>query len=169
METPLQFRLFDPQLCGGIQDDWLAYAVESNGVMRAELDAMIADGLLKRWKDNVGVEGFLLYAEQQARMAKKLQATGRYSLAELQHIFGEWNSYLEMLACDDFAYDNVEIDDYENFRRRTRDMADFFAFDLERMEKNNYPMPPDHGCAGGSFRSHQFPRCHKQNRRRRAF
>src|SRR5437868_14447354 len=93
METPIQFRLFDSELCGGLQDDWLAYAVESNGITRAE-------------KDNA-VEGFLLYTEQQARMAKKLQATGRYSQAELQYIFGEWNSYLEMLTCDDLAYYSI--------------------------------------------------------------
>ena len=43
-------------------------------------------------KDNAGVEGFLLDTEQQARMAKKLQATDRYSQAELQYIIGEWNS-----------------------------------------------------------------------------
>ena len=77
METPLQFRLFDQQICGGLQDNWLADAVEANGVTRAELDAMIAEGLLKRWKDNAGNEGFLLYAEQQAQMAKKLFSASR--------------------------------------------------------------------------------------------
>jgi hypothetical protein len=83
METPLQFRLFDPQICRELQDDWFAYAVESRGITRSELDAMIAGKLLRRWKDSAGREGFLLYTEQQARLGKELQAIGRYSDAEL--------------------------------------------------------------------------------------
>src|SRR5271167_3843429 len=79
MMSPLQYRLFDPQICGALQDEWLASAVESHGISRPELDAMIAGKLLRRWKDNAGQVGFLVYTEQQARIAKNLQSTGRYS------------------------------------------------------------------------------------------
>jgi hypothetical protein len=50
---------------------------------------MIDGKLLRRWKDGAGCEGFLLYTEEQARLAKEMRATGRYSDAELQHIFNE--------------------------------------------------------------------------------
>jgi hypothetical protein len=59
MKMPLQFRLFDPQICGEFQDDWLADAVESHGITRPELDAMIAGKLLRRWKNRAGKEGSL--------------------------------------------------------------------------------------------------------------
>ncbi|WP_433985304.1 CGNR zinc finger domain-containing protein [Tunturiibacter empetritectus] len=143
METPLQFRLFDPQICGELQDDWLANAVESHGIIRSELDAMIDGKLLRRWKDGAGCEGFLLYTEQQARLAKKLQATGHYSDAELQHIFSEWNEFLEILSVDDFAYDSMEVDDYENWQRRTREMTEFFANDIIRMDDGFCPVPAE--------------------------
>lgn len=143
METPLQFRLFDPQICGELQDDWLAYAVESHGITRSGLDAMIAGKLLRRWKDSAGREGFLLYTEQQARLAKELQVTGRYSDAELQHIFSEWNEFLEILSVDDFAYDNMDVDDYESWRWRTREMTRFFADDIVRMDNGFCPVPAE--------------------------
>lgn len=133
MESPLQLRLFDPQVCGELQADWLAYAVESHGITRAELDAMIAGKLLRLRKDGAGREGFLLYTEQQARLANKLQESGRYSEAELQHIFSDWNEFLEVLSVDDLAYDDMSVDDYESFRRRTREMTDFFANDIARI------------------------------------
>jgi hypothetical protein len=79
---------------------------------------MIANGLVKRWENGAGASGFLLYSEQLARLAKKLQAGGRHSLPELQHIFNEWNAHLEMLTCDELAYDSYDIDDYEHYRRR---------------------------------------------------
>jgi hypothetical protein len=134
MMAPLQYRLFDPQICGALQEDWLTCAVESHGISRPELDAMIAGKLLRRWKDNAGKEGFLLYSEQQARVAKNLQTTGRYSEAELQHIFAGWNEFLETLSSDMFAYDDMDGDDYESFRRRSREMTDFFADEIARME-----------------------------------
>jgi hypothetical protein len=133
-DTPLQFRLFDPQICSELQEDWLAQAVEAHGVTRAELKEMIANGLVKRWENGAGASGFLLYSEQQARLAKKLQTGGRHSLPELQHIFNEWNAHLEMLTCDELAYDSYDIDDYEHYRRRAVELADFFAEDLVRME-----------------------------------
>jgi hypothetical protein len=142
--TPIQFRLFDPQICAEFQESWLSDAVAHHGITHPELEQMIADGLLKRWKDGAGQSGFLLYSEQQARMAKKLQSTGRYSLAELQHIFNEWNSYLEMLSSDELAYDSFDIDDYAHYRRRAAELADFFADDLARMESSPHIWPsPD--------------------------
>lgn len=143
-ETPVQFRLFDPKICGELQEEWLASAVEQHGIARAELDAMIASMLLRRWKDGTGKEGFLLYTEQQARIAKKLQMTGRYSEAELVHVFTNWNDYLQTLSVDDFAYDNMDEDDYENFRWRTHQMTDFFAKDLARLEDPIFPFRAEH-------------------------
>ncbi len=105
---------------------------------------MIAGKLLRRVKDGAGKEGFLLYTEQQARLAKEMQTTGRYTDAELQHIFSEWNDFLEMLSADDFAYDNMDVDDYESWRRRTREMTDFFADDIVRMEDGFCPVPAEH-------------------------
>ena len=132
MKTPLQFRLFDPEICGELQDDWLGFAVESHGITRSELDAMIASTLLRRWRNSDGRKGFLLYTEEQARVAKQLKATGRYKDAELQHIFSEWNQFLELLSSDDFAYDKTEVDDYECWRRRTREMTQFLQIKLPK-------------------------------------
>jgi hypothetical protein len=134
--NPLQFRLFDPQICGELGEEWLAGAVEAHGISRAELKGMIANGLVKRWNNKGSETGFLLHSEQQARVAKKLQTANRHSLLELQHIFNDWNAQLELLSCDDLAYDSYGIDDYEHYRRRAAELVDFFAADLVRMETN---------------------------------
>jgi len=78
METPLQFRLFDPQTCGELQIDWLAYAVESHGITRAELEAMIAGKLLRLRRNSAGLEGFL--ALYRATGATGQRITGKWSL-----------------------------------------------------------------------------------------
>jgi hypothetical protein len=123
----LEHRLFDPQICGEIQEDFLVNAVEHHGISGSELKSMIAGKLLRHCKNKAGREGFLLYAEQQARVAKKLQATGRYSVAELQHILAGWNDFLEILSADVFAYEDMDVDNYEHFRRRSRELTDAFA------------------------------------------
>jgi len=56
LEAPVQFRFFDPKICGELQEDWLAYAVKPRGITRPELDSMIAAKLLRRWKDGAGKE-----------------------------------------------------------------------------------------------------------------
>ncbi|MGA8673117.1 MAG: hypothetical protein WB679_24800 [Terracidiphilus sp.] len=99
--------------------------------------------MLRRWKDGAGREGFLLYTEQQARLAKELRAAGRYSDDELHHIFGEWNEFLEILSLDDFAYDDMNVDDYESWRRRTREMTKFFSDDIARMDDGFCPVPAE--------------------------
>jgi hypothetical protein len=116
--APLQLWMFDIQFCENLQEDWLAAAVESCGVTRAELDWMISEGLLRRWKSPKGKEGFLIYTEYQAVTAKKLRDTGRYPIEELRHIFSDWNSYLEGAVTEVPAYDSLDVDDYEHFRRR---------------------------------------------------
>ena len=141
--APLQLWLFDTQFCENLQEDWLAAAVDPSGVTRAELDWMISEGLLRRWKSPKGKEGFLIYTEHQAVMAKKLRDTGRYPIEELRHIFIDWNSYLEGAVTDEPAYDSLDIDDYEHFRRRAAEMAQLFEEQVNYTNLEGFPLPAE--------------------------
>ena len=85
----LQLWMFDTQFCESLQEDWLAAAADSSGITRVELDWMISEGLLRRWTSPAGKEGFLIYTEKQALVAKKLHDSGRYPIEELRHIFSD--------------------------------------------------------------------------------
>jgi hypothetical protein len=139
----LEFRIFDPQNCEHLDIEWLSCAVEKDGITRADLDCMIDDGLLRRWKTPSGKEGFLLYSERQALTAKKLRDSGRYSAEEIQHIFGDWNTYIEVLVIGiDPVYDSFAIDDYEHFRRRAGEMIQFFEEALRDIDNGSgYSFP----------------------------
>jgi hypothetical protein len=141
--TALEFRIFDPQNCEHLDIEWLAGAVEKDGITRAEVDGMIADGLLKRWKTPSGKEGFLLYSERQALTAKKIRDSGRYSAEEIQHIFNDWNTYIEVLVIGiDPVYDSFAIDDHEHFRRRAGEMIQFFEEALRDIDNGSgYSFP----------------------------
>jgi hypothetical protein len=129
MGTPLEFRIFDTQNCEHLQIEWLASAVEQSGVTRAELDCMLNEGLLRLWTGPTGKQGFILYSERQAVLAKALRDSGRYTTAELRHIFDDWNSFLEIVMVEDLTYDSFEVDDYDHFRRRAAEMVAFFTDD----------------------------------------
>ena len=141
--APLQLWMFDIQFCENLQEDWLAAAVESSGVTRAELDWMIGEGLLRRWKSPKSKEGFLIYTEHQAVIAKKLHDSGRYPIEELRHIFSDWNSYLEGAVTDEPAYDSLDVDDYEHFRRRATEMAQFFEEEVNYTNLEGLPLPAE--------------------------
>ena len=140
-ETSIEFRLFDPRICGELQEAWLVDAVAPAGITPSELQRMIAGKLLRRWTNGAGGEGFLLYTEKQARMAKNLMVTGRYTEAELQHMFASWNDFVAVLSSDEMAYDPIGGDEYETFYQHTREMADFFAEEIARIEDLTYPLP----------------------------
>ena len=144
MGAPLQLWMFDLQFCENLQEDWLAAAVESSGVTRAELDWMIAEGLLRRWKSPSGKEGFLIYTEYQAVIAKKLYDSGRYPIEELRHIFSDWNSYLEGAVTNQPAYDSLDVDDYDHFRRRATEMVQLFEEEVNNANLEGLPLPADH-------------------------
>jgi hypothetical protein len=99
---------------------------------------MIANGILQTWKSAEGKEGFLLYSEFQARTAKTILESSRYSIAERQHIFTEWNMSLQFVTTDEMAYDSFEIDNYTHFRRRLKEQADFFEDDLAIMNGDRH-------------------------------
>ena len=143
MGAALEFRIFDTQYCDHIQEDWLASAVKTSGITRVELDWMIGEGLLRRWKSPSGKEGFLLYSERQAVIAKQLRNSGRYSIEELRHIFSDWNNYLEIVMTDELAYDSFDVNDYEHFRRRSAEMVQFFEEDLNRTDHEKFPLTPE--------------------------
>lgn len=133
--------MFDTQFCESLQEDWLAAAVEPSGITRAELNWMIGEGLLRRWTSPTGKEGFLIYTEKQALIAKKLHDSGRYPIEELRHIFSDWNSFLEGAVIDNPAYDSLDVDDYEHFRRRATEMALLFEEEMNCTDLEEFPLP----------------------------
>lgn len=140
---PLEWRIFDVQLCENLQIDWLAGAVASSDVGRDALNALIRDGLVRTWRDAKGTEGYILYSEQLVRHAHKLRLSNRYALDELQHIFSDWHSFLEIVTTDELAYDSMDVDDYEHFKRRAAEMVQFFGEDLERTNDGYFVLPSE--------------------------
>jgi hypothetical protein len=62
----------------------------------------------------------------------------------MHHIFAGWNDFLEILSADLFAYDDMDVDNYEHFRRRARELTDAFAEDIAQMDQGARPVPPEH-------------------------
>jgi hypothetical protein len=95
--VPVELRLFDPQFSENLNEEWLAQVAERYGFTPAEIQAWVANGLLKKWPGPDGATNFTLYSEKQAQVIKGLLSNPRYSKEEVAHIADEWNSYLEMV------------------------------------------------------------------------
>jgi hypothetical protein len=139
----VQFRIFDPQICGSFQVDWLAGALEGQGVNRLELDWMLNEGMLRRFKVPSGEEGFILYTERMAVVGKKLWDSRRYTIEELRHVFDDWYVHLEIISTEHLAYDSYEVDDYDHFRRRATEMIEISEHRLSNLTENNPSWTPD--------------------------
>lgn len=58
--APLELRMFDPKLSDGLNEEWLANAVEQYGITESEMRGMIADGLLRKWPGPSGGKNFII-------------------------------------------------------------------------------------------------------------
>src|SRR5689334_12174238 len=75
--NPPEYALFDPQLAEHLDRDWLIERARiEEGVQRAELEAMLTEGLIRQWHDKPGREGFIPYTTRQAGVLKTLKETG---------------------------------------------------------------------------------------------
>ncbi len=53
--NPPEYALFDPQLAGALNREWLIERAQiEEGVERAEVEAMLAEGLIRVWTDGAG-------------------------------------------------------------------------------------------------------------------
>lgn len=93
---------------------------------------MLSEGLIRMWEDRTGQQGLIPYSSRQAGVFKKLKETGRYDLAELKHIAECWGDYLEAVVVEEPPYDDRELSDLENFRRRVAENVSFFRDEVER-------------------------------------
>jgi hypothetical protein len=127
--TPLQFRIFDVQLCGATTADWLRGTICDEGITPEEAEWMIAEGLLRCRTNSRGESGYILYAARQAEVLKKLLQDGKYGTDELRHIMSDWDDYLEAVVMEEPAYDDESIPDYRHIIRRAHEMLALFEED----------------------------------------
>jgi hypothetical protein len=124
---PPEIALFDPQLADSLNKDWLMErAPIEEAIESADVEQLLAEGLIRVWTDARGAQGFIPYSARQAGVFMKLKATGRYELAELQHIAESWGEYLEAVVVEEPPYDDRQVSDLENLRRRVLDNVAFF-------------------------------------------
>jgi len=128
----IQFRLFDPQLADALTEEWLLANAPDEELTEADLRSMIEQGYLRTWKTRQGNEGYILYAEHQAKVLKKLIRSGRYDGAELRHIAETWNEYIEYCICEEPPYDQDDVPEIEHYRRRVKENVLEFEADAER-------------------------------------
>ena len=126
---PIQFRVFDVQLCGSLKEEWLTGAVQLEGVTPEELKSMIGDGLLRTRTNAAGETGYLLYTPYQVEVLKKLRQTRRYDVEELRHIMSDWEDYLDDVVIHEPDYDDDAIPDYDHFVRRLHEIIALFEED----------------------------------------
>ena len=137
-----EIALFDPQLAGALNMEWLIERAQiEEGVDRPEVEAMVAEGLVRVWTDAGGVEGFIPYSTRQAGVFKKLKEMGRYDLAELQHIAECWGEYLEAVVIDEPPYDDRNIPDLEHLRRRVAENVAYFEEEIAHGPERSYLEP----------------------------
>ena len=137
--VPVELRLFDPQFSENLNEEWLAHVAERYGITPAEIQAWVANGLLKKWPGPDGATNFTLYSEKQAEVIKGLFSNPRYSKEEVGHIADEWNSYLEMVR-EEPPYDDMNASDYLHFRRRANEMVDVFRGKAEYSDAEGSPL-----------------------------
>jgi hypothetical protein len=124
--TPMQFRLFDVQLCGSLDSVWLRENIVGNEITQAEADWLIAEDLLRVRTNPRGEKGYILYTPYQAEVLKKLIETRRHDVDELRHIMSEWDDYLEAIVMEEPGYDDDQMPDYQHFIRRAHEMLNLF-------------------------------------------
>lgn len=138
--NPLELRLFDPQLSEYLNEEWLSQATEKIGITPAEIRSMVSDGLLRKWQGHNGHKNFTLYSEKQAEVIKQLLANPRYSKEEVCHIVDEWNTFLEQIIMQEPSYDDMDISEYEHFRRRSKEMVEMFRSKAEFSDAEGNPL-----------------------------
>lgn len=112
---PIGFHLFDTGLSRHIDVDWLLQEVK--GVTEDELNEFFRSGLIKKWTDEDGESGFLLYTAEQLRTLKQLKSSGIYENDELQNIMERWHVDIEC-TLEVLPYDDPGIPDFDHYRRR---------------------------------------------------
>ncbi|SRR6266496_6088288 len=130
---PIEFRIFDVQYCEHLNEEWLAGA--AHGIKPEELRWMLDQGLLRRWKDANGTEGFILYTPEQAKTLQGLIRSKRFDVEELSHIMTIWDDYLEAAVMDEPPYDDFQISDFQHIVRRVRENIEHFESEQERYQE----------------------------------
>lgn len=64
----------------------------------------------------------------------------RYSRAEVLHIVDEWNTFLEQIIMQEPAYDDMDVSEYEHFRRRTQEMVEALELKVEYSDSEGNPL-----------------------------
>jgi hypothetical protein len=108
---PIEFRLFDREVCKGFDSEWLFREVKEGEICREQFDRIIGSEIIPKWHDSSGGEGFLLYAPEQLKTVKVLQDSGRYSDPELRHFVESWNEKIECTV-EVIPYDELGGDEY---------------------------------------------------------
>jgi hypothetical protein len=108
---PVEFRLFDREVCKGFDSEWLFREVKEGEICREQFDRIIGSEIIPKWHDSSGAEGFLLYSPEQLKVVKVLQDWGRYSDSELRHFVESWNEKIECTV-EVIPYDKLGGDEY---------------------------------------------------------
>jgi hypothetical protein len=133
-----EIGLFDSQLAGVLEREWLFDRAQiEEDVDREEAETILAEGLVRQWEDREGNRGFIPYSPRQVGIFRTLKQTGRYGLAELQHIAECWGDYLEAVVMDEPPYDDRSVSDFENFSRRVEENVAFFQDEVERSTRDD--------------------------------
>jgi hypothetical protein len=114
---PLEFRLFDAQICGHLDLSWLSEQTKSGGISEGELQQLIDAELIHRWSDRKGKKGFLLYTPEQVKTLVQLRQAVGYSDPELRHVMEKWD---EDISCtlEVLPYDDLELSEFDAYRLR---------------------------------------------------
>lgn len=136
--NPPEYALFDPQLAECLDKDWLIERARiEEGLEPAQVEDLLANGLVAVWCSKSGKPGFIPYSTRQAGVFQHLKAAGRYQILELQYIAEQWRDYLEAVVMDEPPYDDRDGDDLEHFRRRVQENVEFFRDQSTRSEQDD--------------------------------
>lgn len=140
---PIEFRLFDREICGELDESWLAGEVKDEGIPVESIDEMVRSGIIPKWTDSKGNQGFLLYTPEQVKVIKELADSGRYCTAELKHFVKKWNEQIEW-TIEVAPYDELGGVDFEVYRKH----VEWEISELRRHKKSAEALGPD---TDGSF------------------
>ncbi len=139
---PLGLSLFDAQVLAPL--DWLA---ETSGLSRQAILELVEEGVLPRRKLENGGLGFTIFTEAQIRFMTQLRTSPGYPEEEIKHIIEYENELIENVFLEVTPYDDEDVSDLEDFKRRVAQEADEIAEQERIFQDRNLC----HGSAEGDI------------------
>jgi hypothetical protein len=134
-QSPMQFRIFDPQLADVLTLEWLCAQIDNEND-KQELLRLVEEGYIRQWPVSGSSYGFTLYSHEEFKFIKELRELRKYDDAEIKYILQrsqrDIDGTLEILP-----YEQLDTPDLDAFRNRLLDLIEEEEEQIKWRTENN--------------------------------